>query len=124
MDRNKRGEHPGWAVRYEDGSWLSYAHGFFQSTDAFYARLHATEEDAKRNAEEANEDWSSDPQKYTIVPGWEPLCESLRFEIESLKEANTLDPDTIFDVVMDLQGIISRISPTWGNHFDSEKDKE
>lgn len=119
-DREKRNAHPGWAVQYEDGSWLGCAHGFFRAIDAFYGRLYDTKEAAERDAKDANEDWK-DKGKYTIVPGWEILCEDLRHKVSTLKEANTVDPSTILDIVLELEGVISRLSPSWRNKEEEDK---
>jgi hypothetical protein len=106
-DRTTRNSHPGWAVQYEDGSWLAYGHGWHQFTDAFYARLYPSEQAARNSAEEAAEDFPGD--KYNIVPGWEPVAEQLRHDVAELKHANTFDPDDIFDITMELESIVSRL---------------
>lgn len=106
MKELKRNAHPGWAVQDEGGGWLCYGHGFFLSEDAFYADVVLSEEDAKHLIKEANEDFENNTS-FNIVLAWEPLCESLRHEVAALKEANTISPSKIMDIVIDLQGVIA-----------------
>ena len=102
-NREVRNAHPGWAVKTKEGTWLGGAHGWFLSEDPFYADIYESEEKAKYWAERE----INNKHEYTIVPAWEPLCELLRVEISSLKEANTITPSKVMDIVMSLEDAIS-----------------
>lgn len=106
--REERNKHPGWAVRTKTGHWLSYAHGFHLSEDAFYARVVDSEEDAKHLIKQACEDFGNSVL-FSVVLAWEPLCEQLRFQVSSLKKANTLSPNKIDDVILSLEDAISTL---------------
>lgn len=105
---HKRNQHPGWAVRFEDGSWQGGGHGWHRFDDAFYAERHETEEDAHYAAKRCQEDYD-DKMPYVVIPAWEPLVEVLRHDVDQLKKANTFSPDDIFEITMDLESILSRL---------------
>ncbi len=107
-ERAERGRHPGWAVRFADGSWLAYGHGWHLFDDAFYARLFSSAEEAEKAVKEAAGDFIK-LDEYDIVPGWEPVCEQLRHDVAELQHANKFSPDDIFDITMDLESILSRL---------------
>jgi hypothetical protein len=107
-DRTERNSHPGWAVRFEDGSWLAYGHGWHQFTDAFYARLFDSAEKAEEAVKEAAKDWGLD-EEYDIIPGWQPVAEQLRHDVAELKHANKFSPDDIFEISMELESILSKL---------------
>lgn len=104
----KPGAFPGWAVKFEDGSWQCGGHGFHRSNDAGYAERHDTQEIAHFCAQRCQEDYK-DKMPYEIIPGWEPLCEELRNEIIMLKKSNTISPNILMDVVFDLQQVIATL---------------
>lgn len=108
-DREKRGNHPGWAVRFSDGTWLGGAHGWFRSEDAFYADTYDSEEEAHKyltyvkNDKDDSEYFALDAE---VVPAWEPLCERLRLEVNSLKEVTKID---IFDLNEAVDEVASKV---------------
>ena len=106
--REERSAHPGWSVQTKDGTWLGGAHGWFLSEDAFYADIYDSEETAKHWAEDNQSEFKGGFE-YTIVPAWEPLCERLRVDVSSLKEANEISPSKIMDIVMSLEDAISTL---------------
>lgn len=100
---------PGWAVRFEDGTWLGGAHGWFRSEDAFYADIYASKEDAQRYLDDLRKDkYESDyfnlPAE--IIPAWQVQCESLRLEVRMLKQANRLTPSKLMDITMNLEQVL------------------
>jgi hypothetical protein len=100
---------PGWAVRFEDGSWLGGAHGWFRSDDAFYADVYESKEDAQRYLDDLRRDKDEGGHfdlPAEIVPAWQPLCESLRVEVRSLKQANKLTPSKLMDITMNLESVL------------------
>lgn len=113
MNREERQAHPGWAVQFEDGSWLSSAHGYFQADDAFYGLLWNSPEEAESNAKEAIADWGDGEGtpilSYSIVIGWEPLCEKLRLNVNLLNSAAKITPSELMDITFELEGLLSRL---------------
>jgi|ERR1700723_475727 len=109
IDKEERNSHPGWAVKFEDGTWLGGAHGWFRTKDAFYADKYASKEAAEGYLQSLRDDKSEQGQfdlPAEIVPAWEPMCESLRVEISSLKDANTITPDKVMYIAIALEGIL------------------
>lgn len=106
----ERQAHPGWAVKFSDGTWLGGAHGWFRTDDPFYADVYASEKDAKesldyvKNDVEEGDYFKLDAE---VVPAWESLCESLRFEVSQLKKANVITPEDLSEAVMRLEDVIS-----------------
>ncbi len=78
--------HPGWAVRYSNGSWLSGGHGFFQTEEG---DIELSKEDAQRAMQ-----WAGFPDGEVVV-AWEPRCHKLERECTRLKAACGLTPDDI-----------------------------
>lgn len=107
-DRTERNRHPGWAVRFVDGSWLAYGHGWHLFEDAFYARIFSSAQEAEDAVKDAAEDFTK-LDDYDIVPAWEPVCEQLRHDVAELKHANTFSPDDIFEITMELDSILARL---------------
>ena len=105
---HKRNQHPGWAVRFEDGSWQSGGHGWYRDDDAAMAERHETKEAADYNAKKCQE-WHNDTMPYEIVPAWEPLAESLRMDVAQLKKANTITPSELYEIESDLEFILTRL---------------
>jgi hypothetical protein len=100
---------PGWAVQFEDGSWLGGAHGWFRSDDAFYADVYESKEDAQRYLDYLRKDKSEGGAfdlPAQIVPAWQPQLESLRVEVRSLKQANRLTPSKLMDITMNLESVL------------------
>lgn len=105
---HKRGQHPGWAVRFEDGSWQGGGHGYHRFDDAFYAERHETQEAAHYAAKQCQEDYN-DQMSYVVISAWEPLAEVLRHDVSQLKHANSFHPDDIFEITMELESILYRL---------------
>lgn len=103
-------EHPGFALQTKEGYWVAYAHGWFIAEDAFYAQVFTSVQEAESNLVDMQEDFQGGI-KCNIVPAWEPACGKLRHQVRVLTEANKVSPDLLFDVVMDLESIISRLQP-------------
>lgn len=104
--------HPGWSVYFEDGTWLGGAHGWFRSEEAFYADVYDSAEEAQRWLDDLRRDKGEGghfdlPAK--VIPAWEPLAESLRLEVSQLKQANSLSPSTISDIVFSLEDAIRQL---------------
>ena len=100
-DSEVRQAHPGWAVRFEDGTWLGGAHGWFRSEDAFYADIYDTKEEGEKTLEYLRKD-KSEGGHYDlpaeVVEAWQPICESLRLEVSTLKQANTVSYSDLMDL--------------------------
>ena len=105
---HKRNQHPGWAVRFQDGSWQGGGHGYHRFDDAFYAERHETQADAHYAAKHCQEDYG-DTMPYEVIPAWEPLAEVLRLDVSQLEKANKIHPDDILEITMDLESIIYRL---------------
>lgn len=101
-------EHPGWALQTKDGFWLAYAHGWHLSEDAFYAKIFGSEEAARRELKDMQEDFEGGIE-CDIVPAWEPLCGKLRFEVKQLEAANKITPHDVFEITFELENIIARL---------------
>ena len=97
---------PGWAIRFPDGEWLCYAHGWFTSKDPFYARRETTEESATANLIDCKEEGYEGGE---VVVAWEPYCAHLLFDIDELKKANKISPRDLFDIAFELDMIIGKL---------------
>lgn len=104
--------HPGWAVKTPDGEWVCSAHGYFSSKDPFYAKICKIKEDAEIFLKAATEDGFKDLE---IVVGWEPYCAKLLFEIDELKQANTITPDKLLELTMDLENVLDTLKGKFNN---------
>ena len=104
MKELKRREHPGWAIKFKDGTWLGGPHGWHHHDDAFYADIYSSPEEAKDCYE-----MSELTSPYDIVLAWEPLCERLRFEVVSLTKTNKVSPGDLSDLESDIEMILSKI---------------
>lgn len=104
--KEERGSHPGWAVRFSDGTWLGGAHGWFRTEDAFYADIYESKKDAEGYLKHVRED-KHDAEYFAldaeIVPAWEPLCENLRLEISTLRSSCKLNIYDLNSSVDDIQ---------------------
>lgn len=104
--REEREAHPGWAVRFSDGTWLGGAHGWFRAKEAFYADIFDSEEEGHRYLKMVRED-KHDKEYYSldaeVIPAWEPLCEHLRLEISTLRSSTKLDIYDLNSTVEDIQ---------------------
>ncbi len=104
--REERGAHPGWAVRFADGTWLGGAHGWFRSEDAFYADIYDTKEEGEKYLKYVRDD-KHDAEYFSldaeVVPAWEPLAESLRLEISNLRRSVKIDFHDMHMAVEDIQ---------------------
>jgi len=109
-DEEKRLAHPGWAVKFEDGTWLCIAHGAGMVVDAFYARTWATEKEAESEVLHCIKDQDIPNVPYKVIPAWEPLCESLRVRIGGLIEANKIEPGDIMEMTWQLEEVIRTLS--------------
>src|SRR5574338_1644800 len=105
---HKRNQHPGWAVRFEDGSLQGGGHGYHRFDDAFYAERHETQEQAHWAAKQCQEDYD-DKMSYEVIPAWEPLVEVLRLDISQLKKANTISPDDLSDITDDVENLLYKL---------------
>lgn len=100
--------HPGWALQTKNGNWVAYAHGWFTVENAFYAKIFDTQEYAREELKDMQEDFEGGIE-CDIVPAWEPLCGKLRFEVEQLEAANKIHPHELFEITMELENIIARL---------------
>lgn len=111
-DAEERGAHPGWAVRFDDGTWLGGAHGWFRSEDAFYADIYDSKEEGEKTLEYLRKDRSENGYfdgPAQVVEAWQPICESLRLEVNTLKQANTVGYMDIFDLREKLESIVEDV---------------
>ncbi len=112
-EREKRNAHPGWAVRFEDGSWLGCAHGYFRAPEAFFAYIYSSEEEALNDFNRGKEDLGNNIPKYSIIPAWEPLCEVLRLEIGSLRKICKFDSSDALELSMELEHFVDKLNAIW-----------
>lgn len=113
-NREEMGAHPGWAIRFSNGAWLGGAHGWWTSMESFYADVFDSEEEAKSTLKYVRDNYKDDSDFHLaaeIIPAWEQLCESLRVEVRSLREANTISPDDISDAIDSLEDVIRTLKP-------------
>lgn len=108
---HKAGQHPGWAVRFQDGSWQSGGHGWYREDDAALAERYETVEEANNNAKRCQESYN-DTMPYEVVVAWEPLCESLRNNIHFLKKANKVSPDNIRNIIDEMENLLYTLKET------------
>jgi hypothetical protein len=102
----ERGSYPGFAIKTSDNKWLGEGHGYLLSTDAFYAEVFNTAKEAIDFATQAQVDFQF---TYDIVAAWEPVCEKLRHQISELEEVNTIKPNDLLDISLELISIISKL---------------
>ena len=117
MKEQKRHQHPGWAVKFTDGSWLSGGHGWHQHADAFYASIFSSFEAAKEAVETSE---LYDPKvSWEIISAWEPLCERLRHDVIILRQVNKIKPLDIMNLRMDLEDILNTVKK-----LDSDEEED
>lgn len=87
-DREVRRAHPGWGVRFSDGTWLGGAHGWFRTEDAFYSDTFDSKEEGEKYLKYVREDHDKEyfSLEAEVVPAWEILAEHLRLEISNLRQ--------------------------------------
>lgn len=107
-----RNTHPGWAVRFEDATWLSGAHGYIRTGSASDAYIYNSVEDAQKvlyylKTSRTESVYFSVPSE--IVEAWQPLCEMLRSDVSLLKQANAVEYLDIFDLREELEAIVSKV---------------
>lgn len=111
-DGENRDTHPGWAIYFEDGTWLGGAHGYIRTGGAFYAYIFSSKEAAEKvlthlRTSRTEGNYFSVPAE--IIVAWEPLCENLRSEVSALKQANVVKYLDIFDLREEVESILNRI---------------
>ncbi len=110
-DEEVRLAHPGWAVRFEDGSWLCIAHGVDMVNDAFYANTYETKELATLTVTSCYGDGDiPNSIGFEVIPAWEHLCESLRLRINGLRETSKLEPMDIMEMTWQLEEVIAKLN--------------
>lgn len=109
LNEDKRKSHPGYAVKFENGDWLTSAHGLYLDEDAFMGITFPTAKEAEDLVKEAQASGEIPSLKFEVVEAWQPVCERLRHNIEALKKANTITPDQLMDIEFELESIIDRI---------------
>lgn len=104
--------HPGWAIYFEDGTWLSTEHGFTRMDDAYTACIY----ESKRDAEEVLSilrDSKTDGKYFSlsaqIIEAWQPVCETLRLEVKILKQANVVSYMDMHDMHDELSTVLQRV---------------
>lgn len=111
-DGEVRGAHPGWAVRFEDGTWLGGAHGWFRSPDAFYADIYDSKEDGQRYLDDLRRDKMYGDEfalPAEVIEAWQPICESLRLEVSTLKQANIIGYMDIYELRNKVEEILDEV---------------
>ena len=106
------GAHPGWAIRFEDGTWLGGAHGYTRTVNAFDAHIYSSKENAEKilnylkNNKDVGAHFSFPSQ---IIEAWEPVCKTLRSEVKALKAANVISYLDIFELREELESIVNKV---------------
>ena len=118
-EKRERQSHPGWAVKFSDGTWLGGAHGWFRHDDAFFADIFDSKEEAEHYIKVAGFDDTSLNLESEAIPAWEPLCESLRHDVAMLTKANKVTPDNIFELRQELENILAMVA-NWDDTEESE----
>lgn len=111
-DLETRNAHPGWAVYFEDGTWLGGAHGYIRTGDAFSAYIYDTKEQAEKVLDHLRN--GKTEGKYfslpsNIIEAWQPACENLRANVAALKQANVVGYLDIFDLHEELESIVGKV---------------
>lgn len=111
-DLETRGAHPGWAVYFEDGTWLGGAHGFIRTGDAFSAYIYDTKEQAERVLDflrnsKTESQYFSFPAN--IIEAWQPACENLRAEVLSLKQVSIVNHLDVYDLRETLESALDKV---------------
>lgn len=109
LNEDKRKTHPGYAVKFENGSWLTSAHGLYLDEDAFMGITFKTREEAESLVTEAQKEGEIPSLKFEVVEAWQPVCERLRHDIEMLNKANTISPSDLMNIRIELENIMSRL---------------
>lgn len=117
-------KHPGWAVKFANGTWLCSGHGF-STSGAYCASVEETKEQAEWLIKEAISDWDGSEmlriaRTAEVVPAWETLVEHLQaevkkltIEVKELKAANRISPKDIRSTVLDLEHLIANLRKTY-----------
>lgn len=98
MNIENRYEHPGWAVRFQDGTWLCSTMCLDRISDCFYATTYDSMQDAEAMQQHFYASYADQPSSQ-IVEAWQPICEVLRLRITNLKQACAITPQTLDDTV-------------------------
>lgn len=111
-DLETRNAHPGWAVYFEDGTWLSTEHGFTRIDDAYAACIYVSKGDAEEVLSILRENKTEG--KYfslsaQIIEAWQPVCETLRFEVKTLKQTNAVSYMDLHDVHNELETVLQKV---------------
>lgn len=112
-DSDMRRSHPGWAVRFEDSTFLGGAHGWFRTEDAFYADIYDSKEDGQKYLDDLRQDKMYGDEfalPAEVVEAWQPICESLRHEVRVLKQANIVSFSDIYELKDKLEEIVSEVN--------------
>lgn len=123
-----RDSHPGWAVRFEDATWLGGAHGYIRTGSAGDAYIYNSKEEGEKvlaylRTSRTESSYFSVPSE--IVEAWQPLCEMLRSDVTALKQANVVEYLDIFDLREELESIVGKVKG-WqekGKKIQSESNK-
>lgn len=107
-----RGSHPGWAVLFEDGTWLGGAHGYIRTGSASDAYIYDSVEEAQKvldylKTSRTESSYFSAPSE--IVVAWQPICETLRSDVAVLKQTNLVEYLDIFDLQYELEAITNKV---------------
>lgn len=121
--------HPGWAIQFKDGRWLAYGHGYFKTEEAYQAKLYKSVSDAEHDLwDNAKEDISNiELHSYDIILGWEPLCNSLRIEVEDLRNVVSIDSFELFlqtETIKTAIKEIEKMNKSFHSEETTNKDKE
>lgn len=111
-DLETQNAHPGWAVYFEDGTWLSTEHGFTRIADAYAACIYNAKENAEQILDLLRE--SKTEGKYfslpaQIIEAWQPVCETLRLEVNTLKQANVVSYMDLRDMHDELSTVLDKV---------------
>lgn len=100
-DIEEQGAHPGWAIKFEDGTWLGGAHGWFRSEEAFYADIYDSKEEALQNLKCVRSTYHDDGSfnlSAEAVEAWQPICESLRHKLLLAKYSSKITIPDLWDL--------------------------
>lgn len=120
--------HPGWAVRFEDGTWLGGAHGYIRTGSAEHAYIYNSKEEGEKvlaylRTSRTESNYFSTPSE--VIEAWQPVCEMLRSDVSALKQANVVEYLDIFDLRDELESIVNKVKG-WqekGKKIQSESNK-
>lgn len=85
-------KHPGWAIKFEDGSYVGFAHGI-HDVEPLFAHIFDSKEDAGKWFTDVKAEFSV---PCNVVEAWEPKIAELLYKIDKLERMNKINPEDFY----------------------------